>query len=338
MAPPLIDIRSLSAHFIMPSQVVRAVDGVSFSIRAGEIVGLAGESGCGKSTVAQCILRLLPFPGRIVQGQILFKGRDLLVKTSEEMRQIRGKEIAIVVQDALAALNPVITTGEQVADVYRAHERVRAAAAWNLAVEMLRKVGIPNAKVMARRFPHEFSGGMQQRTVIAAALIAGPSLLIADEPTTALDVTIQLQILALLRSARDDSGAGILYISHDLAAVAQICDRVLIMYAGEIVEDAPTDELFERPKHPYTLGLLASIPPMGGDAVRYLQAIPGMPPDPATLMAGCRFVERCPSAMEICKDRHPALLTCGPAHHVRCHLYAQDRLYAHPTAAEGARA
>ncbi len=308
----------------MPGQTVRAVDDVSFTIQQGQIVGLAGESGCGKSTVTQCILRLLPAPGKIVAGKINFKGQDLLRKSPEEMRQIRGKQISIVVQDALAALNPVITTGEQVADVYQAHTHAPLKDAWLRAVEMFRRVGIPSANTMVRHYPHEFSGGMQQRTVIAAALVAGPDLIIADEPTTALDVTIQLQILALLRSARDELGSGVLYISHDLAAVAQICTRVLIMYAGEIVEDAPTTELFTRPRHPYTQGLIASIPPLGGETARYLQAIPGMPPDTSAPPAGCRFADRCPHVMPRCRSEHPQLRMVEGVSDVRCHLYEQE--------------
>src|SRR5574341_1248274 len=260
--PALLEVDNLKAYFFMRNYVIRAVDEVSFKIEPGEIVGLAGESGCGKSVTTQCVLRLLPSPGEIVDGEILFKGENLLEKSAEAMREIRGKQISIVVQDALAALNPVITTGEQVVDVYRAHAEATEKSAWQRAVDMFRRVGIPNAAMMVKRFPHEFSGGMQQRTVIASALVCGPDLIIADEPTTALDVTIQIQILTLLREARDELGSGILYISHDLAAVAQICNRVMIMYAGEIVEHAPTRELFHDPKHPYTQGLLASIPPL----------------------------------------------------------------------------
>ena len=322
--PPLLEVDNLKAYFFMRNYVIRAVDGVSFKIEPGEIVGLAGESGCGKSVTTQCVLRLLPSPGEIVDGEILFKGENLLEKSAEAMREIRGKQISIVVQDALAALNPVITTGEQVVDVYRAHAEATEKSAWQRAVDMFRRVGIPNAAMMVKRFPHEFSGGMQQRTVIASALVCGPDLIIADEPTTALDVTIQLQILTLLREARDELGSGILYISHDLAAVAQICNRVMIMYAGEIVEHAPTRELFHDPKHPYTQGLLASIPPLGGEASRYLSAIPGMPPDPLAPITGCRFADRCPKVMDICRRARPELMQIGPAREVRCFLYAPE--------------
>jgi oligopeptide/dipeptide ABC transporter ATP-binding protein len=257
----------------------------------------------------------------MVAGDIRFKGESLLKKSAEEMRQIRGKHIAIVVQDALASLNPVITTGEQIVDVYRAHIQVAKKPAWQRAVEIFRRVGIPNAKMMVKRYAHEFSGGMQQRTVIGAALVCAPDLIIADEPTTALDVTIQLQILQLLREARNELGSGILYISHDLAAVAQICDRVMIMYAGEIVEQAPTKELYGDPMHPYTQGLLASIPPLGGKSAKYLPAIPGALPDPSIPIIGCKFAERCDKVMDICRSSRPQLETVTPNRHVRCHLY-----------------
>jgi peptide/nickel transport system ATP-binding protein len=319
-AGALLEVRSLRAQFQLAERVAHAVEGVSFSIAAGEIVGLVGESGCGKSVTTQCILRTLPAPGRIVEGQILFKGEDLLRKSSEEMRAIRGRHISIVLQDALAALNPVITTGEQVADVYAAHRQANKRAAWERAIEMFRRTGIQNAARMVRRYAHEFSGGMQQRVVIAAALACEPDLIIADEPTTALDVTIQLQILALLRGARDQLGSAVLYISHDLAAVAQICDRVLIMYRGEIVEEAPSAELFHSPKHPYTRGLLASIPPLSGDPRRYLPAIPGVPPDPTADIRGCRFADRCSHVMEVCAQ-HPPLFDLGAHQQARCFLY-----------------
>jgi peptide/nickel transport system ATP-binding protein len=317
---PLLEVRNLHAQFQLADRVARAVEGVSFSIAPGEIVGLVGESGCGKSVTTQCILRTLPPPGRIVEGEILFKGADLLTKSREEMRAIRGRQISIVLQDALAALNPVITTGEQVADVYQAHRPATRKQAWERAVEMFRRTGIQNAVRMVRRYAHEFSGGMQQRVVIAAALACEPDLIIADEPTTALDVTIQLQILSLLRRARDQLGSAVLYISHDLAAVAQICDRVLIMYRGEIVEQAPADMLFRAPSHPYTQGLLASIPPLTGEPRRYLPAIPGVPPDPTAQITGCRFAARCQYVMDVC-SRHPPLFEAGPENRVRCHLY-----------------
>ncbi len=321
---PLLDVRSLRAQFQLGDRVAHAVEGVSFSIAPGEIVGLVGESGCGKSVTTQCILRTLPAPGRIVEGEILFKGQDLLKKSSEEMRAIRGRHISIVLQDALAALNPVIPTGEQVADVYAAHRAATRRQSWERAVEMFRRTGIRNAARMVHRYAHEFSGGMQQRVVIAAALTCEPDLIIADEPTTALDVTIQAQILSLLRDARDQLGSAVLYISHDLAAVSQICDRVLIMYRGEIVEQAPAAELFRAPRHPYTQGLLASIPPLGGEPRRFLPAIPGVPPDPTDEVRGCRFAARCPYVMDVCAE-HPSLFEAGPDQRARCFLYDPRR-------------
>ena len=316
---PLLEIKDLRAYFFLRDATVKAVDGVSFSIQPGEIVGLAGESGCGKSVATQCILRLLPAPGRIVSGDILLDGESLLALPREEMRRIRGKRISVILQDALAALNPVLATGEQVADVYRAHNHVSAEKAWIRAVEVMRNVGIPQAEVRAKQFPHEFSGGMQQRTVIAAALTCGPELIIADEPTTALDVTIQMQILNLLKEAQATLGSSILYISHDLANVARICERVMIMYAGEIVESATTRDLYRAPLHPYTQGLLSCIPALGGMCEDYLYTIPGMPPHPANYPPGCRFAPRCPKAVEACKTDHPGLRNVQ-GRQVRCLL------------------
>ena len=317
----LLEVESLKAYFFMQSETVKAVDGVSFAIQPAEILGLAGESGCGKSVTTQCILRLLPYPGRIVEGDIRLNGQSLLQLSGEEIRQVRGRRISVVVQDALAALNPVIPIGEQVADVFMAHTDESSKTAWQKAVGMLRKVGIPEPERRARHYAHEFSGGMQQRTVIAAALACGPELIIADEPTTALDVTIQQQILALLLSACKELGSAILYISHDLAAVARICDRVIIMYAGEIVEEATTRELFHNPKHPYTQGLLASIPPLEGDRSEFLPAIPGLPPNPAELPAGCRFAPRCSHASDACRAARPEIIKVAPGHQARCILY-----------------
>jgi oligopeptide/dipeptide ABC transporter ATP-binding protein len=318
---PLLEVNDLQTAFFFSDRTVRAVNGVTFAVGAGEIVGLIGESGSGKSVTMQSILRLLPHPGRIVQGSIRLNGVNLLDLPAEEMRKVRGRRIAMVVQDALAALNPVIPIGEQIADVYMAHTPISRAGAWQKAVEMLRKVGISRAEQRAKHYAHEFSGGMQQRTVIAAALACGPELIIADEPTTALDVTVQQQILALLLQARRDLGSSILYISHDLAAVTHVCDRVIIMYAGEIVEQAPTRVLFRNPKHPYTQGLLASIPPLHGEVQEYLPAIPGFPPNPAALPSGCRFAARCSHVHDACRAAHPALIAVGDDHDARCLLY-----------------
>ena len=322
---PLLEVNDLHAAFVLPDRTVQAVNGVNFTVEPGEIVGLVGESGSGKSVTMQCILRMLPAPGRITQGDIRFKGSSLVALNESEMRKIRGSQIAMVVQDALAALNPVIPIGEQIADVIEAHTPLRGKAAWQRAVEMLQKVGIPNAQARASHYAHEFSGGMQQRTVIAAALSCSPDLIIADEPTTALDVTVQQQILALILKARRELGSAILYISHDLAAVTHLCDRVIIMYAGEIVEQAPTRALFRQPKHPYTQGLLASIPPLHGPMQEFLPAIPGMPPDPTKLPPGCRFAPRCVFAHDACRAGRPELINLGDNRQVRCVLYRQGQ-------------
>lgn len=318
---PLLEVEDLRAHFFMRDAVVKAVDGVSFEIQPGEIVGLAGESGCGKTVTTQCILRVLPVPGRIVSGDIRLKRQSLLALSKEEMRQIRGRRISIVLQDALAALNPVISTGEQIADVLQAHNKVSWKEAWKRAVDVMKNVGIPEPETRAKHYAHEFSGGMQQRTVIGAALTCGPDLIIADEPTTALDVTIQMQILNLLKEAQQKLGSSVLYISHDLANIARICERVMIMYAGEVVEIASAHDLYNDPLHPYTRGLLACIPPLGGEPTFYLPAIPGMPPDPVSYPPGCRFAPRCPEAREECGAERPPLVSVGGGRYVRCLEY-----------------
>jgi peptide/nickel transport system ATP-binding protein/oligopeptide transport system ATP-binding protein len=322
--PSLLEVEDLRAYFFLPNTTVKAVDGVDFQIQKGEIVGLAGESGCGKSVTTQCILRLLPNSGRIVGGDIRLSGQSLLSLSDEQMRQVRGDRISIVLQDALAALNPVIPTGQQVADIYKAHNKVSMKSAWGRAVEMMRKVGIPAPKTRSRQFPHEFSGGMQQRAVIATALTCGPELIIADEPTTALDVTIQMQILNLLKQAQQELGSAVLYISHDLANVARICDRVMIMYAGEIVESASTRDLYTNPLHPYTQGLLSSIPPLEGGSTEFLSAISGMPPNPAKYPPGCRFAPRCIRVQDECLAERPKLLQLGAGRKVRCVLYKDE--------------
>lgn len=318
---PLLEVKNLKVHFFMETGVLKAVNGVSFEIQPGEIVGLAGESGCGKSVTMKCLLRLLPAPGRIMAGEIWFDGRDLFSLSQEEMRQVRGSRISIVLQDAMAALNPVIPVGEQVADVLSTHTEHSPKSAWEKAVELLGKTGIPRAKERARRYAHEFSGGMQQRVVIATALACNPALIIADEPTTGLDVTIQSQILSLLLEAQEQIGSAVLYISHDLATVVSICDRIMIMYAGVIVESAPTREILTNPRHPYTQALIDSIPPLGGEPVEFLRAIPGFPPNPVNLPPGCYFAPRCPQVRDECSARRPELLELDGACKVRCILY-----------------
>ena len=321
---PLLEVKNLCAYFFMGSSILKAVDGVSFEIQPGQIVGLVGESGCGKTTATQCILRLLPSPGRIVEGQVRFGDKDLLTLSPEEMRQIRGRHISVILQDAMAALNPVIRVGEQVADIRLAHTTDSNRAAWEKAVELMGQTGIPRASERARYHAHEFSGGMQQRIVIATALACNPELIIADEPTTGLDVTIQLQILSLLLKAREQMGSAILYISHDFATVVSICDRIIIMYAGEVVESAPTKEILTNPMHPYTEGLINSIPPLGGAPMEFLPAIPGLPPNPVDLPPGCRFAPRCSHVSEECLVQRPDLIACTPGHYVRCFSYKEE--------------
>lgn len=319
---PLLEVKDLKTQFFLTDSVVRSVDGVSFKIYPGEIVGLAGESGCGKSVTTQSILRVVPAPGEIVSGDILLRGQSLLELSKEEIRRIRGDRISIVLQDALAALNPVLSTGEQVADTFEAHNEIKKKDAWDRAVSTMQDVGIPEPKKRAKHYPHEFSGGMQQRTVIATALISNPDLIIADEPTTALDVTVQMQILNLLKQAKEAYGTSILYISHDLANVARICERVMIMYAGKIVEMASAEDIFSNPLHPYTQGLLACIPPLGGDHRDNLKTIPGAPPDPADYPKGCHFAMRCPKVKDECRAGSPPNISLqNNTHHVSCVLY-----------------
>ena len=320
---PLLEIRGLRTHFFTEAGVAKAVDGVDLDIRHGEVLGLVGESGSGKSVTALSILRLIPDPpGRIVGGDILYNGRDLLKLPLDEVRSIRGKDISMVFQEPMTSLNPVFTIGMQVTEVILAHERVSREEAERRAAAMLTEVGIPDAAARMRQYPHHLSGGMRQRVMIAMALVLNPALLIADEPTTALDVTIQAQILDLmleLKARRE--GAAILLITHNLAVVAETCDRVAVMYGGKIQEVAPVDELFRNPLHPYTQGLIGSIPTVSGPKARRLTVIPGTVPDIHDLPAGCKFVTRCPHRFEPCQDIEPPLLEISPGHLVRCHLY-----------------
>jgi len=326
---PLLEVKNLRVYFYLKDGVVRAIEGASFKISRGEIVGLAGESGCGKSVTTQAIMRLIPHPGRLEEGEILLDGQNIYELNGEEMRALRGSRISIIFQNALAALNPVIPVGEQIADVYSDHKGGTLKRAYALAVEMMRKVGINQPEARSRQFAHEFSGGMQQRAVIAASLMCSPDLIIADEPTTALDVTIQMQILALLKRAQKTYGSAILYISHDLATISRICERVLIMYAGEIVESARTQDLYGEPLHPYTQGLLSSIPPLEGRSERFLRAIEGQPPKPTEYPSGCRFAPRCPLVEERCRAAKPPLYMVGDRM-VRCIRYEdKNNGYAH---------
>jgi oligopeptide/dipeptide ABC transporter ATP-binding protein len=317
---PLLSVDDLRVSFHTDAGPARAVDGVSFTVDDGETVALVGESGCGKSLTALALLRLLPEGATIAAtSHITFEAQPLLSLPEEALRRLRGRRLALVPQEPMTALNPVLTVGAQVAEVVRVHTDLDARAAWARAVDMLQQVGIADAPLRARQYPHELSGGMRQRVLIAIALVLEPALLIADEPTTALDVTIQAQILDLLRTLRERTGLAMLLITHDLGIVAEMASRVLVMYAGEVVEEAPVQALFAAPGHPYTEGLLGAVPTLDTSRGR-LPTIPGTVPPPTDWPAGCRFRERCPHAWERCATDAPALVQSGPAHRVRCHL------------------
>jgi len=324
MNESLLSIQDLHVRFRTYSGTVHAVNGMTFSVRAGEIFGLVGESGCGKSVTGYAALRMVPHPGEIVQGRITFQGEDLAQKSEAEMRNIRGGRIAMIFQDPSASLNPVFTIGNQVTRVIRQHLHVDKAKAHEVALTMLENVGLPDPKRVLRTYPHELSGGMKQRVMIAMALSTGSELLIADEPTTALDVTIQAQILALLTELREKQNVAILLITHDLGVVAETCERVGIAYAGDIVEMGHADDVLYRMKHPYTQGLLGALPrpTQRGQA---LQSIGGSVPDGLHLPAGCPFHPRCPQAMDICMVEKPAFYPVGSGEHkVACYLYEEE--------------
>jgi len=319
---PLLQIRGLKTYFHTEAGTAKAVDGVSFDIMPGEVVGLVGESGSGKSVTALSILRLIPDPpGRIMEGSILFKGQDLLKLSWEDIRAIRGREISMIFQEPMTSLNPVFTIGMQLMEVVLHHEKISKKDAFDRCVEMLKLVGIPDPASRMHDYPHQYSGGMRQRVMIAMALACNPSLLIADEPTTALDVTIQAQILELMLKIKDErKDAAILLITHNLAVVAETCHRVIVMYGGKIQEIAPVHELFKNPLHPYTQGLLASLPTVDGEKRKRLRTIPGNVPSIMDLPVGCKFVTRCPVKIDRCATTEPELIEISPGHWARCFL------------------
>jgi peptide/nickel transport system ATP-binding protein len=321
---PLLDIRGLKTHFHTDDGMIHAVDGVDISIHRGQTVGVVGESGCGKTVTAMSVLKLIPMPpGKIVAGQIIYRGRDLVQLPPEEMRKIRSKEIAIVFQEPMTSLNPVYTIGDQIAEVVRLHEGLNAKGARDRAIDMLNLVGIPNAAKRFDDYPHQFSGGMRQRVMIAMALSCNPKLLIADEPTTALDVTIQAQILDLLNDLKQKFGMAVMLITHAMGVVAETCQRVVVMYAGKVVEEAPVGELFAQPLHPYTQGLIRSIPRLDLAAVhkQRLETIAGTVPSLLEPSEGCRFAARCKFARDECVLATPPLREVSPGHKVACVLY-----------------
>ena len=325
---PLLEVDGLKTHFFTRDGVVRAVDGVSFSVQPGETLALVGESGCGKSVTSLSILRLIASPpGRTVAGRIRFNGRDLLRLSEPEMRQVRGDEISMIFQEPMTSLNPVLTVGRQIAEALVLHRGLSRAEALARAIEMLKLVNIPEPARRAGEYPHQMSGGMRQRVMIAMALACGPKLLIADEPTTALDVTIQAQILDLIRELQSKTGAAVMLITHDLGVVAEMAQRVVVMYAGRKVEEAPVGVLFEQPLHPYTQGLMNSIPRLGDAgalARKRLAEIPGMVPSLREPMPGCAFASRCPHALERCSREAPPLETKAAGHSVAC--WEADRI------------
>ncbi len=313
----LLSVEGLRTHFATSAGLVRAVDGVSFAIERGEVLGLVGESGCGKSVTSLSIMRLVPPPGRVTAGRILLEGEDLLDKDAEAMRRVRGARIAMVFQEPMTSLNPVFTIGDQIAAAVLAHAGGSRRAAWERGVEMLDRVQVPSPRERARDYPHRLSGGLRQRAMIALALAPGPQLLVADEPTTALDVTIQAQILDLLRRLQAERGMAVLLITHDLGVVAELCHRVAIIYAGRIVEMAPVASIFRQPLHPYTRGLLRCLPHPSRFG-QPLSSIEGAPPDLRQVNGGCRFAPRCPHAVESCRRDEPALAERKPGHFVAC--------------------
>jgi len=320
----VLDIQDLKTYFFTYEGVAKAVDGVSYRLAEGEPLGVVGESGCGKSVTALSVLRLIPVPpGKVVGGQILFKGQNLLSLPEDEMRKIRGNRISMIFQEPMTSLNPVFTVGNQIQETFRLHQGLSKKDSLEKTVEMLKFVNIPTPEKCVERYPHELSGGMRQRVMIAMALACKPEILIADEPTTALDVTIQAQILDLMTKLKEELGMAIILITHNLGVIAEMVRRVLVMYAGKIVEEAKTKTLFENPRHPYTLGLLKSIPRLG-DKFRFgkirLNEIPGVVPSLYDLPPGCKFSTRCPSVMEVCREREPELKEIGEGHFCSCWL------------------
>jgi oligopeptide/dipeptide ABC transporter ATP-binding protein len=315
---PLLRVENLETTFFTKAGALKAVDGVSYQVNQGETVGIVGESGCGKSVTSFSVLRLLSYPGRVTGGRVLFKGTDLLQAPPEGMRAIRGKQIAMIFQEPMTALNPVLTVGFQITEQIETHEAVTRKEARNRAVALLELVGIPSPARRLDDYPHQLSGGMRQRAMIAMALSCNPDLLIADEPTTALDVTIQAQILDLLQRLQEERRMAMQFITHDLGVISELADRVIVMYAGRVVEEAPAAALFAGPRHPYTVGLLDSIPRVGGRTQERLATIPGVVPSLLALPPGCRFQNRCPHVTEVCRRSEPPLVDDGAGRRVAC--------------------
>ncbi len=334
---PLLEVKNLKTYFFTEDGVVKAVDGVDFTVNRGEVLGLVGESGCGKSVTSLTIMRLIGQPGKVIEGEITFDGQDLLGLSENEMIHVRGNRISMIFQQPQSSLNPVFRVGDQIAEVLDIHRSLGKEAGWERAVELLRMVGIPDAERRAHAFPHELSGGMAQRVMIAMALACVPELLIADEPTTALDVTIQAQILDLMRDLRTKMEASVILITHDLGVIAEMAERVAVMYAGRILEQTDVQQLFDHPLHPYTQGLIASIPVLGQIKDK-LDVIPGSVPNLINLPPGCKFAPRCRSRVEhslaVCTEMEPQLRPVARNHSVRCWLYHDSELHRAPLVSE----
>jgi oligopeptide/dipeptide ABC transporter ATP-binding protein len=326
-AAHLLDVQGLKTYFYSSAGAVKAVDGVSFHLDAGEVLGVVGESGSGKSVTAQSIMQLIPDPpGRIVAGRIEFEGQNLLQLSPREMRRVRGNRIAMIFQEPMTSLNPVFTIGNQLSEMFILHRHAGRKQALEAAVEMLNRVQIPAPRRRVHEYPHQLSGGMRQRAMIAMALACDPEILIADEPTTALDVTVQAQILDLMRKLKEDFGTAVQMITHDLGVIAEMAQRIVVMYAGRVVEEAPTIEIFRHPLHPYTIGLLQSIPILGSRTAgerRRLSEIKGMVPSLVDLPEGCKFTDRCARVMAVCRQREPELGKIAEGRRVRCWLHVE---------------
>ncbi|WP_281486931.1 ABC transporter ATP-binding protein [Lysinibacillus sphaericus] len=320
----VLEVKNLQTYFYSSEGVAKAVDGVSFTLQKGETLGIVGESGCGKSMTSLSLLRLVPSPpGKIINGEILLNNTDILKLSDEELRKIRGNKISMIFQEPMTSLNPVLSVGEQIAESIRLHQGLSRKEAWQKAVDMISLVGIPAPEKRAKQEPYQLSGGMRQRIMIAMALACTPDVLIADEPTTALDVTIQAQIIDIIQNLQKQLGMSILFITHDLGVVAEVCDKIAVMYAGQVVEEGTTDSLFEKPLHPYTNGLIQSLPKLYEDQEE-LSTIQGTVPSPYHYPSGCRYAERCPFATELCREKQPELLTIEPEKKVRCWMYSKE--------------
>jgi oligopeptide/dipeptide ABC transporter ATP-binding protein len=330
---PLLEVRNLKTYFYTEDGIVKAVDGVDLVIRPGEVLGIVGESGCGKSVTSLSVMRLIGQPGKIIDGEIMYEGKDLLKFSDVEMMAVRGNRISMIFQQPQTSLNPVFRVGEQIGEVLNIHQDFGKEAAQKRTIELLRQVGIPDPERRAEAFPHELSGGMAQRVMIAMALACVPDLLIADEPTTALDVTIQAQILDLMRNLRTQLGSAVILITHDLGVIAEMADRVAVMYAGQVVEQTSVIDLFKKPLHPYTLGLIGSTPILGKVREK-LDVIPGTVPNLVNLPVGCRFAPRCHARvnhnLSVCTEKNPDLMDVGGAHKVRCWLYQDSDQHTAP--------